>query len=454
MLRKAFLALFGLFIVTQAVGVFAWGSYLHSKTKAEIISEEPPSDILVDSKGQLWVQPWAATYSQDFKWKVYKDGKLTQTFDIKSDPNFPAKITKDLQGNLYGVLATENSGVRIVTFDGSSWNELSEFNQGYASSIDAIAAGSQDDIWIGGNRGLLHYNGSEWQTFTSDNSVLPNAYINTIFVDSRERVWIGSNIGIAMIENGEFQTLADSAPSGVYIFSFTEDRDGSIWAGGEGNLYSFDGAQWMVYNSKNSKLKGSRFYDIEVDSLNRVWALSSEGNLSVFDGTTTKYLFGEPGNITEAIEIGQDDTLYIMRTDGVGILRADVPLANLITLKFLWLLNNGVFVYLSIFLIIFWIAVALNSWGIGLGLALGGLIFWGVEIFALFDVNGVPLGYINPGFALTIFTFIGGLVGYFIKRRGVKYADLIGSGIGCVGGGVLLACLFIVFILGLMSLGG
>lgn len=454
MLKKVFLTLLGLFILVQAIGVFAWGSYLRSQTKAEVISNEPPSKILLDSKGQLWVQPWAATYSQDFKWKVYQDGKLTQTFDM-SDPNFPAEITKDFQGNLYGALglAIENPGIRIVAFDGASWNQLAEFTPGYASSIAGIAASSQDNIWVAGSGGIFHYNGREWQTFTSDNSALPSAYIHAIFIDSRERVWIGSAVGIAIIENGELQMLTGAAPSGVEIFSFAEGRDGKIWAGGDGNLYSFDGTQWMTHNARNSKLKGSRFYDIGTDSLNRVWAVSAEGNVSVFDGATTRYLFGEPGNAIQAIEIGRDDTLYLMRTDDVGMLRANVPLVNLIALKFLWLLNNGVFIYLSIFLIIFWLAVAMNSWGIGLGLALGGLIFWGIEIFSLFDINGVPMGYLNPGFALTIFTFIGGLIGYFIKRRGVKYADFIGSGIGCVGGGILLACLLAVFMWGLMSLG-
>ncbi|MBL8080314.1 MAG: hypothetical protein JNM55_20255 [Anaerolineales bacterium] len=453
MLRKIFLALFGLFIVTQAVGVFAWGNYLHSQTKAEIISEGLPTDILVDSKGQLWVQPWAATYSQDFKWEVYKNGNKEKTFDIKNEPNFPTKIAMDLQGNLFGALPIGNSGIRVVTYDGSSWNELTEFTREYTPLIDVITVASRDDIWIAGSNQLIHYNGTEWETFTSENSPLPNGYIYSIFTDSRKRVWIGTLDGVAMIDHGDFQSLPDSALSGIYIYSFAEGRDGTIWAGGNGSLYSFDGAQWTVYNSKNSKLHGSQINDIEVDASNRVWALSSEGHLSILDGTTTKYLFGEPGDTIENIEI-DSGILYIMRANDVGMLRTDMPLLSLITLKFLWLLNNGVFVYLSMFLVIVWIAVAMKSWGIGLGLTLGGLTFWGLEISSLFDVNGVPLGYINPGFALTIFTFIGGLIGYFFKRRGAKYADAIGSGIGCVGGGILLTCAFIIFMMGLMALGG
>lgn len=450
MLKKVFLALFGLFIVIQAVGVFAWGNYLHSQAKAEIVFGTPPSKILLDSKGQLWVQPMAAIYSEDFKWEVYKNGQLIQTFDMKSDPNFPSQIVMDYQGNLYGILSIGNSGIRIVTFDGSAWNELTEFTPGHTLFLGGFAAGAQDDIWIGGASGLFHYNGDEWQTFALDNSALPDDYyINTIFLDSRNRLWIGSNYGIAMFENREFQTLTDSAPSGVYIYSLSEGRDGTIWAGGNGNLYSFDGAQWTVYNSKNSKLQGSRISDIEVDSMNRVWALSSGGALSILDGATTKYLFGKPGNAIENIEIGPDNALYMMRLEDVGMLKADVPLVNLVTLKFLWLLNNGIFVYLSIFLAIVWLAFALNSWGIGASSAVAGLVFWGIELFLLFDINGVPLGYINPGFALTIFTFIGGLVGYFIKRRGVKHADFIGGGIGCVGGGALLTCVLIVVLWGL-----
>jgi len=451
MLKKVFLALFGLFIVVQAVGIFALGSYLRSQTKVEIISTQIPTDMLVDSKGQLWLQPWAATYSQDFKWEVYQHGKLTQTFDMKSEPNFPIKLTEDPQGNLFGVLYTQDAGIRVVTFDGSSWNVLAEFTQQPAPSIHAFAAGSREDVWIGGIGELLHYNGSEWQTFTAENSPLPQADINTLFVDSRSRIWVGSNSGVTMIENGEFQPLPGAAPSGIYIFSLAEDQNGTIWAGGDENLYSFDGTQWTTRNSKNSKIKGGRISDVEVDSLNRVWALSSDGNVSVLTGETIKYAFTEPGKTVENIEMRPDGVLYVMRNEDVAMTSINAPLFNLVTLKFLWLLHNGVFLYLSIFLAILWIAIALRSWGIGLGLALPAILFWGIEGFSLLDINGVPSGYINPGFALTLFTFFGGLAGYFLKQRGVKRADIIGSGVGCLLGGILLACIASIFLWALAS---
>lgn len=454
MIKKVFLVLFGLFIVAQAVGIFALGTHLRSSTKAKTISNGLATNILVDSTGQLWVQPWAATYSKDFKWEVYKDGKLTQTFDINSEPNFPTEITMDAQGNLYGVLVTEISRIRVVTYEGSSWNELTTFTHEYAPSINSFIAGSRNDIWIGGIGELLHYDGSEWQIFTSDNSPLPNAWIYALFADSRNRIWIGTGNGVAMISNGNFQSLTDSAPSGFGIYSITEGRDGTIWAGGDGGIYSFDGAQWTTYNSENSRLRGTQINDLEADSLNRVWALSAEGyDLSILDDMTTKYMSGEPGNLIEDIELGPDGTLYLMRTNDVGLLKTDVPLINSIALKFLWLSNNGIFIYLSVFLVTIWIALAMNSWGVGLGAVLGGLIFWGLEAFYLFDINGVPLGYINPGFTLTVSTSLGGLIGSFFKRKGTKHADLIGGGVGCLGGGILLTCIVTIFIMAMIATG-
>lgn len=450
MLKKVFLALFGLFIAAQTAGVYAWGSYMRSQTKAEVISaEEYPDSILVDSTGQIWVQPRRPAYSDDLVWKVYRDGKLAKTIETKNEPNFPAKIAMDARGNLFGVLSLGlgNGGIRVVSYNGSTWNQLTELASENRLFISAFAAGSQDDIWIGEIGQLFHYNGSEWQTFTPENSSLPNASINTIFIDSRKRVWLGTGSGAAIFENGKIQLLSNSAPAG-YIYSFAEDKDGTIWAGGEEGVFSFNGTQFTRYD-KN--LNGSRFYKIAVDSSNRVWALSAEGDLSVIHGATTKYLFEEPGNSIQDIAITADEKIYLMRTKDISTLKADVPLVNAVTLKFLWLLHNGVFVYLGIFLAFLWIAVALNSWGVGLGLALTGLIFWGIESFALFDINGVHLGYLNPGFALTFFAFIGGLVGYFFKRRGVKYADSIGSGVGCLGGAILLACLYAVVLLFLVS---
>lgn len=454
MIKKVFLALFGLFIAAQAVGTFAGAAYLRSQTKPQIVSKGLPSSILVDSKGQLWVQPWAEENSQDFKWEVYQNGVLTQTFDVKNEPNFPARIAMDLQGNLFGVLKTGSSGYRIVEYDGASWKALAELPLDTPLFLDTLSAASRDDVWIGWFGQIHHYNGSGWETYTSDNSPLPGATINDVFVDSRKRVWVGTTNGIALIKNGNFQTLADSGLGGISIQAFAESGDGIIWAAGDRGVYSFDGLQWTLHDSENSKLLGSRIYDIEADASGRVWALSAEGDFSVLDGAKTRYMFGTPRNQIRDFEIGADGTLYLMRTDDVGMLGADTPLINLIALKFLRLSNNGVVLYLSVFLLTIWAAIALNSWGMGLGPALGGMIFWGVEAFSLFSVNGVPLGYINPGFALTVFTFIGGLVGYFFKQKGKKYADLIGGGIGCAGGGVLLACVFTVFVAGLMATGG
>jgi hypothetical protein len=446
MAKKILLSFFGFFIAIQAVGIFAYGTYLGSTQKLEILSDDAPTEILVDSTDQLWVKQWAAD-PQDTRWEIYKNGNLAQTIYFKDELNFPDHIAMDLQGNLFGTRRVENLGIQVMTYDGVSWKTLAEFSRDDVA-FQLLAAGSRDDIWFGIYE-LIHYDGNEWQTFTSNNSPLPKSSINAFFVDSRKRLWIGSYDGVTMIENGNFQSLPDSALSGITVYSFAESMDGKIWAGTDRGVYSFDGSQWTLYNAK---ISGFEYYEVEVDPSNHIWVLTSHGDLAVLDGTTTKYVFGNNDNQIYDIEIGADGTRYILRQDDIVKLNADAPLISTISVKFLWMSRSGVFIYLSMFLVIVWIALALNSWGIGLGSVLGGIIFWGFESLYLFDIHFLsplgytPLGKINPGFALTLFMFVGGLIGYFFKRRGSRHADIIGSGIGCLGGGTIVACIITFFI--------
>lgn len=442
MTKKILLSLFGFFIAVQAVGIFAWGSYLRSIQKLEILSDDVPTEILVDSTDQLWVKQWAAD-PQDTRWEIYKNGNLAQTIYFKDELNFPDHIAMDLQGNLFGTRRVENLGIQVMKYDGVSWKTLAEFPRDDVASL-FFAAGSRDDIWFGGYE-LIHYDGNEWQTITSNSPLLIEAF----FVDSRKRAWVGTYNGITVIENGNFQSLPNSTLPGITVYSFAEGIDGKIWAGTNNGVYSFDGSQWTLYNAK---ISGFEYYEIEVDPSNRVWVLTDHGDLAVLDGTTTKYVFGNNDNQIYDIEIGADGTRYILRQDDIVKLNADAPLISTISVKFLWMSRSGVFIYLSMFLVIVWTALALNSWGIGLGSVLGGIIFWGFESLYLFDIHFLsplgytPLGKINPGFALTLFIFVGGLIGYFFKRRGSRHADIIGSGIGCLGGGTIVACIITFFI--------
>ena len=55
---------------------------------------------------------------------------------------------------------------------------------------------------FGTKLGLINFNerDKEWQILTTENSVLPDNRITTIFEDRSGRIWVGTGAGIVILE--------------------------------------------------------------------------------------------------------------------------------------------------------------------------------------------------------------------------------------------------------------
>jgi ligand-binding sensor domain-containing protein len=65
----------------------------------------------------------------------------------------------------------------------------------------SLAVDSRDELWAGGNRGAVHYNGRQWEVLTTSNGLISNR-IRSIHVDGRDRVWFVTDSGISLLERG------------------------------------------------------------------------------------------------------------------------------------------------------------------------------------------------------------------------------------------------------------
>jgi ligand-binding sensor domain-containing protein len=127
-------------------------------------------------------------------------------------------------------------------------------------------------LWIGSSKGIISYNGIDYQLFMTDTTV------SALFEDSKNRLWIGLKNGkILQFRNREIQEwVIEEGHPAVPITGFGEDKNGRIWIAtyGEG-AYVYDQKRLYNFNLQDS-LTSNDVYDIFVKN-NQAWLATDQG---------------------------------------------------------------------------------------------------------------------------------------------------------------------------------
>lgn len=152
------------------------------------------------------------------------------------------------------------------------------------NNIQAIASGTQDDVWIGTTQGLAYLEtAGQWIYFDQENSPLPNNDIRALWVDERGGVWIGTFLGgLAYYHRAKdhwqtFTTLNAALPSDQ-ITALATDNEGGLWIGTLAGLAH-----------RNQRGGWTLNMDMAVQN-KQVASLSPDGQGGVWVGTTTQLL--------------------------------------------------------------------------------------------------------------------------------------------------------------------
>ena len=142
----------------------------------------------------------------------------------------PAQVSAD---NRFVVDPTgKHEGLAAFLYDNKTGLPTSEAN--------AIATTSDGFLWIGSYGGLIRYDGSTFERFSSKTGI---ASVVGLFVDSNNNLWIGTNDnGAAVIDrfgNIKMYSKRDGLPSAL-VKTFAEDESGNIYAGTAQGVVIFD----------------------------------------------------------------------------------------------------------------------------------------------------------------------------------------------------------------------
>ena len=250
-------------------------------------------------------------------------------FDIANYPDMVSNSIKQINSTLNAIWIGSDYGINM-------WNEpvLTTYNStnGLASnqvkSID-VKDNSPDDIWIGTNQGVSHFDGSSWisystsdlhwsgvnatafdsngdkwfasplggithfdgTTFTSydTSNGLLSQFVTALLIDDQDNKWVGTSSGMSVLDA---TNTAFTQHTRMYIMSppdtlnpvvdIAMDLHGRIWTAiyvgylAVGGVAMWDGNQWIDFDVTDG-LVGPNVKGLAIDSQDNIWVATSTG---------------------------------------------------------------------------------------------------------------------------------------------------------------------------------
>jgi|GEM_PF-2323366 len=249
--------------------------------------------------------------AQTPKWKVYN----------KDNSNFPGG--NFLTSNAYDIKIDPAGRIWVATwgvayYNDTLWTHLHSGNSGIPS-VELYTLEIIDDSvkWFGcWNAGLIRYKNAVFDTFTTENSQIPNNLVFDIDLDRKGNLWIASGSSVSKFDEVQFTNYQ----LGYTAYTVFADREDNIWVGTyNGGLKKFDGLNWTTYTKENSGLPDNIVLEISEDASGMIW-ICTWGGVSAFDGNnwTTFTAPLVPSNITRSIYIDSDDNKWIGTENGIA----------------------------------------------------------------------------------------------------------------------------------------
>lgn len=210
----------------------------------------------------------------------------------------------------------------IVKYDKASdeftnYTKANDSNiQGYLGNIiRSVTVNSAGEVFATGD-GLLKYDGTNWQRFTSQNSMLPYNDTHCVSVDKNDHVWIGSGEYVCRIENNTwsvFQLMDASALSYFAVNEIAFDSKNVAWAGTSHGLFKIEN---NIVTKIESFLFGEIF-SLKVDANDRIMIATKSKGLVIYlpqDGSVLQYNTDNSNigsNYIQHIEKGKDNSFWL-----------------------------------------------------------------------------------------------------------------------------------------------
>ena len=226
-------------------------------------SEKPVTALFEDREGNLWIG------------HAHGIERMRETAFV----TYPLNASQEESGG--PVYVDANGRVWFASFKGGlQWLRKGQsgrvLNDGLNQDVVYSITGSENDLWVGRQRGgLTHLRYGAGQITTRTYTVSDGLPENSVYAVYRSRdgsVWSATlNAGISQFLNGRFKTYStvNGLPSNT-ITSIDESSDGTMWFGTPNGLGTYAGNKWSVFTSRNG-LPSDNITCLLTDSMDTLW---------------------------------------------------------------------------------------------------------------------------------------------------------------------------------------
>jgi hypothetical protein len=212
-----------------------------------------------------------------------KYGAKRRVFDFTNQSNMAAKGSPDRTGSDKSRLS-------------ETWKVFNQSNSEIPWDMTrAVASDQKGDIWIGTDNGIIKIANGKWEHFNSSNTIiLPTSYnknqtqsVRDMTVDKNDNKWFVIGYDVYRYDN-HIWTKFDSINSPInWARKIFVDHSGNVLFTSWNGVSRFDGQKWSEMTKKNSKLPSDKTLGVFVDSKERTWIGTFEGNVIIEKGQTT-----------------------------------------------------------------------------------------------------------------------------------------------------------------------
>lgn len=303
-------------------------------------------DITLDKDGLIWT----STANKDLKsW----DGSNWTTYHNEDLGWYSDPIFIDHNG-IKWLNPTAIVSPSLLSFNDTNWTKFTTANSGLPSTNIYCMTGDGQNLIIGtGNSGLVYFDGIDWTVYNTANSGLTSNTIYKIEFDDDDTLWIATKNGDIItfkdsVWNVHHSEVIDSLDAIILDMDF--DSKGNLWVVISNRIFKYDMQTWEEYNNTNSLLPEHSYYELEIDSNDKVW-IGTEFGIFTYDRAILNKLpniTSHPANQTvtagdkvtmEVVATGED-LHYQWRRNDTDIVNTD---ASVYTINSVTLEHGGVY---------------------------------------------------------------------------------------------------------------
>ncbi len=260
--------------------------HIRPKPGVNSLNDNVVSCMRVGRDGEIWIG------TNDNGLNLYDPASGTfqhfvhrETDDRSLGGNNVKALYIDNKNNLF--VGTHGGGLGYFNRASRSFSPIALSDDEMANNnVYALEEDAQGFLWVGTLNGLFRLDlvGKKSVLFEKDalGNSLVDCKITCLFRDSQQQIWIGSEKGLSLYNTSsnklEVMQAVAPLPSIDYVTCLYESKDGLIWIGTRDGLFAYN-ARSRHYNFFDTKsgLPNNTVYGILEDSFKHFWISTNEG---------------------------------------------------------------------------------------------------------------------------------------------------------------------------------